>query len=286
MRLPSRPSALRARRCACACGFALAALALLPSGIAAQAIRGVVVEGTTSVPIPGATVELLAADSTPLRTVTSDRRGWFQLDVAAGGRYFLRPRHPSYTAVSLDSVRVGEHEIVTVMLRMGISAIPLEPLVVTARSRDRLAGFYRRAEENRRGQFIHREFIDRRIALRPSQLVRMTPGVFVIPTDNGLSSIITMRGVTGGRCAAAIFLDGLPVPQEVGMTIDDFTAADQLEGIEIYDAYTIPPPELPATTNECGIVAFWSRRDAFRPFTWKRVIAGVVLGAFILLTTR
>jgi len=263
----------------------VAVLALLPAALRGQTIRGAVLEGDTTEPVVGATIDLLSADSTLLRSASSDKRGWFELELESEGKYLLRPSHPSYTAAGIDTVSVGKHEIVTVVLRMGRTAIPLEPLVVTARSRDRLSGFYSRSERGGPGHFIHRDYIESRIASRPTQLLWMVPGVRIVPNADGLSSVITLRG-PAGRCAPDIFLDGLPVPQDIGMSIDDATAAALLEGVEIYDAYTISPPELPVTTNNCGIVAFWSRRDAFRPFTWKRLAIGILLGGIILLSVR
>jgi hypothetical protein len=260
----------------------------LPATLHAQTIRGVVLEDDSTVPIAGATVELLRADSTPHRSAVSDARGWFELDAGSAGSYLLRPSHPSHsswTGPGLDSVTVGAHEIVTVVLRMGRTVIPLEPLIVAARSRDRLSGFLERAAQPGQGRFIHREFIAGRVTARPSELLRMTPGVWLVPGDGGESHAITMRG-PAGRCPAALFLDGLPVPQAIGMSIDHFTAADLLEGIEIYDAHTIPPSVLGVIANDCGVVAFWSRRDAHRPFSWRQLGIGLLLGAVLVLTIR
>jgi hypothetical protein len=263
----------------------VAAACAVPAAAGAQAIRGVVLEGHTTEPIVAATIDVLRSDSTFVTTVTSDQRGWFRLELDGEGTYLLRPAHSAYTTSGLDSVTVGRHEVVSVVLRMGPAVIPLDRLVVAARSRDRLAGFYERSESGVQGRFIHRPFIEARVGSLPSELLRMTPGVIVTPSGDGHSNFITLRG-PGGRCPAAIFLDGLPVPQGIGASIDEFTAADLLEGVEIYDAYTMPPAGLPIASNGCGIVAFWSRRDVHRPFTWKRLGVGLLIGAFIVLTAR
>jgi hypothetical protein len=269
--------------------FLLPAVALalaLPAALHAQVIRGVVFEDGSSQPVVGATIELLRADSTTQASVESDARGWFHLDAGRAGTYLLRPSHAAYRAAGLDSVSVGQHEIVTVVLRMGPSVIPLERLVVTARSRDRLSAVLERAEQGQPGRFVLRDYIESRVTARPSELLRMAPGVRVDPVaGDPHSNLITMRG-PGGRCAAALFLDGLPVSQTLGTSIDNFTAADLLEGVEIYDAYTVPPAELRVVSNDCGVIAFWSRRDAHRPFSWKRVALGALIGGAILLLAR
>jgi len=261
------------------------ALTSLPPALAAQTIKGVVLEGSTSNPVIGATVEMLRADSTAVGTVTSDEQGWFELDVPSGGTYLLRPSHPSYVAAGLDSVPVGEHEIVSVVLRMGAAAIPIERLVVTARSGDRLAAFYRRAESEGFAYFLEREEIEKRRAALPTRLVQMMPGIRIAYDPDGRSDLIMMRGIRG-QCPATVLLDGLPVAQDIGMSIDEFTSPELLEGVEIYPPNVALPQELPVIQNDCGVVAFWSRREAFRPLTWTRVIVAGVLGLLILLGSR
>jgi hypothetical protein len=275
------------------------ALALMaPAGAAGQTIRGAVLEEDTATPIVTAAVEVRGADMT--YTAVSNEVGWFQLHLSEPGQYVLRPSHLSYTAAGADTVTVARHEIVTVVVRMGRAAIPLEPLVVATRTFHPLKGFYDRMEQGRRGYFVGRDFIQRRLALRPSHLVDMTPGIRVMGASSVLgsdftSSTITMRGV-GGRCAANVFLDGMPVPPGI-TSIDELTSADQLEGVEIYHSFAEAPEifysmfqlhglDSAGFMRQCGVVAFWSRRDIqYRPH-WVRWAVGVGLAGLLFLMTR
>ncbi len=257
---------------------------MLPGRSGAQTIRGVVLEEGATDPSQGATIELLRPDSTLEAAVLSDEKGWFQILAQEAGTYLLRPSHLSFTATRVDSVSAQEHEIVTVVLRMGRRPIPLEPLVVVARTWHPLAGFYERSQAGGLGKFVHRDFIQPRIASLPSQLLIMTPGIRLFRSEDGMSNTITMWGV-GGRCTPSVYLDGLPVPAGI-TTIDDLTASEMIEGIEIYDSYAVPPHIFPIRRDEyCGIVAFWSRREAFRPMGWKKWwIAVLSITTFVLLS--
>jgi hypothetical protein len=270
---------------------------LAASGAAAQTVRGVVLEEGTATPVASATLEVRGADTA--YTALSDDKGWFQLHLREPGRYVLRPSHLSYTAAGADTVTLARHEIVTVVVRMGRAAIPLEPLVVAARTFHPLKGFYDRMETGRRGYFVRRDFIDRRLALRPSRLVDMTPGIRVMGPSSvfgsDFTSTITMWGV-GGRCAAHVFLDGLPVPRGI-TSIDELTSADQIEGIEIYDSFAAAPEIFQSVfqlhgldddgfMRQCGVVAFWSRRDIYQQRSWVRWLAGVGLAGLVFLMTR
>jgi hypothetical protein len=270
---------------------------MAPAGAAGQTIRGVVLEEGTTTPIATATVEVRGADAT--YTTVSDEMGWFHLQLREPGRYGLRPSHLSYVAAGVDTVAVERHEIVTVVMRMGRAAIPLEPLVVAARTFHPLRGFYERLEQGKRGYFVRRDYIERRLGVRPSHLVEMTPGIRVERASSVMGSdfvnTITMWG-TGGRCRANVFLDGMPVPP--GLTsIDELTSADLLEGVEIYASFAEAPTlfqsmfhlhglDSDGFMRQCGVVAYWSRRDVYRRTNLVRWMVGVGLAGLVYFMTR
>lgn len=261
---------------------------LAPAAVRAQQIRGVVVEDMTDTPIPGVTVELLAEDSTIRASAVTASTGWFQLPTGSAGRFLLRTSHPVFTAGALLEVVVQQREIVTIVLRMSGGAIPLEPLVVTARSHDRLSGFRERAQRSGFGRYITREQIDERPAARPSDLLRMVPEVRIElvrdPSGVFTSNAVLMRSF-GELCAPAIYLDGMPIPQDFGFDIDDLISTELIEGVEIYRSYVGAPLEFHLPQNTCGVIAFWSRTIRGRPLSWKSfAIAGVLAGIMVLMT--
>jgi hypothetical protein len=205
----------------------------------------------------------------------------------------------SYTATAADTVTLDRHEIVTVVVRMGRAAIPLEPLVVATRTFHPLKGFYDRMEDGKRGYFVPRDFIQRRLALQPSNLVDMTPGIRVsgclFRPRVGFHEYLTMWGV-GGYCVANVFLDGLPVPPGI-TSIDELTSADQLEGVEIYHSFAEAPEifysmfqlhglDSDGFMRQCGVVAYWSRRDIYYRPHWVRWVLGVGLAGLVFFMTR
>jgi hypothetical protein len=278
-RLPVRPSAL-------AIGIALL---LLPAALTGQAIFGVVVEDGTAAPIASVTVELLARDSTIQASTTTAASGHFSLPVRAGGRFYLRASHPSYTQSGGLAVAVKKQELVTVILRMGRTAIPLEPLLVTARSHDRASGFRERASGRGMGRYITRAEIDKRVANRPSDLLRTTPEVRIETVRDG-SGVFTSNAILmhslGEPCAPAIYLDGIPISMDFGVDVDDLITSELLEGIEIYQSYVSAPLELHIPRDTCGVVAFWSRSARGSPLTLKRLGIGALLAGMMLLVMR
>jgi hypothetical protein len=296
-----RPAASRLtlaeRRRAGLLTFAVVLATLTPASAVGQTIRGVVLEEGTTTPIATATVEVRGADTT--YTAVTNEVGWFELHLHEPGQYVLRPSHMSYAAVTADTLTLARFEIVTVVMRMGLAAIPLQPLVVATRTFHPLKGFYDRMESGKRGYFVKRDFIQRRLAVPPSRLVDMTPGIRVRGASSVLGSDFTsslMMWGPGGYCRANVFLDGLPVPPGI-TSIDQLTSADQLEGVEIYHSFAAAPEifysmfqlhglDSDGFRRQCGVVAYWSRRDFYYRPHWVRWVLGVGLAGLVFLMTR
>jgi hypothetical protein len=257
------------------------------------------VEEGTATPIATAAVEVRHGDIT--YTATTSRTGWFELELREPGRYVVQTSHMSYATTGADTVSLARHEIVTVVVRLARAAIPLEPLVVATRTYHPLKGFYERKDRGGRGHFVGRDYIDRRLGLRPTQVVEMAPGIRIERRESVLGSSfadsITMWSV-GGRCAANVFLDGMPVPTGTS-SIDELISADRLEGVEIYDSFALAPEifyimfQLQGRDEDefgfrrqCGVVAYWSRRENDRRRHWLRWALGVGAVSVVYFVTR
>lgn len=255
---------------------------LIPSALQAQSIRGIVFEYGTRNTIAGAAVEVV--DRKGLVTAaTSDSMGYFIIYPRTAGRMTVHATHPSFTAVRTDTVTAAQKEMVTVFVRMTNSPIAIAPIVVTARSRTALNGFYERQRRNAFGRYITEKEIERKRPVSVEQLMRGVVGVQVAEGDSEL----TLRGNDIAPCSANIFVDGLPMPQGRDVDLDLVVPIGQLAAVEIYPDATGVPFEFMNAGNQCGSVVFWTRpiRNA-RPITWKRAgIAAAIVGAVVLVET-
>lgn len=252
-----------------------------PSLARAQTIRGVVVEEGTGAPIAGVLVELVARGEGPIARAQTDGEGVFLLLPRRAGSYLLRLTHIAYAPVDSAALAATAGETVQIELRMSRTAIPVEPLVVTARRSGRLAEFYERQERGGFGRFLTREDIERRPGARATDLLRTIPGVQIVASGAG-TNLITMRG-GADRCLATVYIDGLPVRQFPESGIDDLLPTDAIEGVEVYTGFASAPSPIHARDG-CGVVAFWSRTgEPGRRWSWKRFAVGA--GLFLLLFT-
>lgn len=263
-------------------GLSLITVVVAPAS--AQTIRGVVVDDLTRGPVPGAVIELyLAPQPDTIRTTTNDQ-GRFTLSVTDAGTYGLRASHPSYLPSEMDSVTIGTGEDLWVELRLGQTAIPLEPLRVQVSRSSHLAGF----DERRRiglGRYLTRGDIENRKAARISDLLSQTPGVRFQRTRSA-GMLLTMRS-GGANCLPAIWIDDVEVHQNERSTIDDLLRPGVLEAVEIYSSHGAAPRQY--VTGPCGVVLFWTRRSSGgegNPWQWKRVLAGAGAAIILILLLR
>jgi hypothetical protein len=285
----TRGFAMVARRCGKALAVLLV-LGLVPAGAAAQqVIRGRVVEDVTRRPIQGATVELLGAGVRDHARATTDSAGDFRVAVPRAGGFGLRVSHTGFLTYEAHDIEVGTAEAVTVEVRLGRSAIPLEPLIVVGERGGPLQEFDLRRRAGL-GRYMTREEIVRRGAATTPELLRGLPGISIRPVvrrgRTPAGALIEMRGGLG-TCLPATWIDGLLVPQQAESTMEHVLAPGAIEAIEIYNSSAAAPAQY--VTGSCGVILFWTRRghqEDGAPWRWKRVLAGAGAAAIIFLLMR
>jgi hypothetical protein len=269
---------------------AIVALVLTPvhpsaSSVEAQIIRGMVVEATGRAPIGGAVVELRADRDGGKTQATSDSLGLFVLRAPRAGSYTLGASRLGYLKYEGDTIRLGSAESVSIEIRLDTRVVPLEPLVVMARSGSAPEGFEARRAGGF-GRFLTRKDIDARSAPHTTDLFRAMPGVVITAQRRGPGSSLQMRGTTG-LCAPAVWIDGLAVPIYAGTNIDDLLMPTVIEAIEVYNSVSSAPIQY--RSGSCGVVLFWTRRGSGAEggrVSWWKVALGVGAAAGFILLLR
>lgn len=238
----------------------------------AQIVRGSVIEDRTRLPVAGAEVTLLTGEEGRPPSTTTDSVGEFRIRAPRAGTYGLRVVHSAYRTRETPGVEVAVGETVTLEIRVSASAIPLETIVVTARS-STMPGFDRRRETGF-GRFLVREDIEARAASRTTDLLRGVSGLTLMPVRRGRRSLLFMRSGLG-LCEPAIWVDGNRVTQSPSSTLDDFVLPETIEGVEVYRSSAEAPVQY--VGGPCGVVLIWTRRgsgDDGDPWSWQKLLIG------------
>ena len=285
-----RPGAARLPAAALAALAALAAALLAAPLPAAQAqadttgtISGVV-RGPGGVSIVGAEVVLTpvrgpGAGTVIARRVFTDDGGRFQVGGMPNGRASVAVRRIGYR----PSVREVDVPLVAA-LALSLEAVPQTMAAVVVKDRrvrhtGWAAQFYERRERGM-GRYIGKEELDRRNAIRTTDVLRGVPGLAISSSMRG--SAIRIRG---SRCDPLIWIDGTPALAGY-LDIDNFQP-NSLEGIEVYSGVSTVPVELrgPRGEESCGVIALWSRMPEPRRRGPKKVYTADDLATLVASAT-
>lgn len=273
-----------------ACVFALARAA----PCAAQVVFGRVVDDATGTPLSAVTVALLDAQGRTIARTATDSIGIFELTVAQAGSFSLNAQQLGFRSWTSERLDLRRNELLQVEVRLGRQAIPLQPLLISARRtppRDRLSEFdERRNNPTRAGYYLTREEIERRPIATPTQQLIGIPGVTVRPIPgssgpdtNDRSIIYLPTGLGGLPCMANVFVDGIPVRQSSGISIDDVIDPGSIGGVEVY-ARSAGAPTQYVINPTCGVVLFWSRpAPVNRDWAWPRIAIGAGLAVILAI---
>jgi carboxypeptidase family protein/TonB-dependent receptor-like protein len=240
-----------------AAAAALVCAASLPA--AAQTVHGRVLERGTDHPVAAARVELRAGNAVRGQART-DTAGAFDFDVPGAGTYRVSAERVGYAPMMSAEVRIDWLDSLDVVFRMSAEAVALEPVQVSVGARHPpawLAGFYERLRGNGPGRFITRDRIAAGNPAFTSDILRRVAGLSVRPTRRGYA--VRMRG----GCEPLVYVDGVQVTMYgPTMTIDDLVQPGDLEGVEIYDASTLPPEFVRDNRGSmCGAIMFWTKLE-------------------------
>jgi hypothetical protein len=248
--------------------LAILTIALAPSALTAQAVRGRVVDAETGQGVVDVEVVLRRGRGTVDRAVT-DSLGLFHLRGRTEGEYRVEAVHLAYDTAT-TSLRVAAEEMVVVDLRLSRSVIEIEPLTITARARDprhdaTYEGLYARRSDfprvGGRRAVLHTD-LEMRVSRATDVLGRFNSRFRrrnYVAIGEGFDderwgcTVVYWRGrLVGTRLLAEILIEG--------------TSIGELEGIEYYDGAIYAPAvfrDQPsyAWGYRCPVIVLWPRRD-------------------------
>ena len=277
------------------CGaLAALALALLPALL--PALAGA--QATPAAPVSNAVVNVIgvvrAADGTPLvgaevlltpkltgpgltmgRKTFTDDSGTFRIPSIPEGTATIAVRRIGFRPISIETPVPAP---VALAFALEPAATQLSKVVVQDR-RNRYEGplaHFNRRRDLGFGRFITRDDIDKRNALRTTDLLRSLPGVMVSPGRTGITQVRLRQN----NCPPFVWLDGSPALAGY-LDVDSFDPST-LAGIEVYSGVGTVPVELrgPRGEERCGVIALWSmvaeprpRRSKAKPVTADQLAA-------------
>jgi hypothetical protein len=204
-------------------------------------------------PIVGARIGLMGYSAAAL----TRSNGEFVLDSLPAGTQALVVRQLGYrpTEVAVD---LSSRTPARVTVRLGDYVPELSPVEVVSRREDGLqrVGFLDRKRSAAGGYFITPEQIERRNAMKFTDIVRTTPGLRVSET-NGQAMLASTRSATGNGCVT-VWVDGAAWQQLDAGDLDTFVQPNEVAAIEVYNGISVPP-QFTQPGQSCTAVVVWTK---------------------------
>ena len=236
-------------------------LALLATPLAAQTIRGRVVDARTGEGVAEAAVSALTDGGRRAGRARTGSDGKFSLPVRTAGSMRLRVERTGYRETLTAAMPVAARETIDVEVSVSAAPLTIAPLRVTARvepPRRRnlvLNGFYDR-ERRGFGRFVRREEIERHGDYNLVNVLSRVTGVAVHYV--GVRQYIYFRRY---RCTPHFYLDGMRMTVGRGEDVNSFVSTFQIEAIEVYQSPVEIPPEY-NVGRTCGAILIWTKHEA------------------------
>jgi len=243
-----------------ASAIALALAAMAPPAARSQPVpQGAPAAGTarligtitdsSGVPLARAEIWLLAVAA--LRTISNDS-GAFELTGLPAGPVTFAIRRLGYESATFSStLKEGKTH------RASFPLTPAPQALAGVHVQDTTSAWLSLFESRRgghRGTFITRADFAKRQHRVASDILRMVPGVQIVPTRFG-TQVVMSRGAGARRCVPQLYVHTTPYSGN----FDDFTPED-IEALEVYVGISEIPPDLNTMGRPvCAAIVIWTR---------------------------
>lgn len=203
-------------------------------------------------PLAGARVMLQGGGT----TAVTKQNGEFTLDSLPSGTQAIVVRKLGY-AVTEEPVELSSNHPAQTTVQMDDFVPTLETMRVEAAEDKALAdvGFLSRKQSGM-GYYLDGKTINHQ-ALSFSDVMRVAPGLRIIPLGNGRSNmIVDSRG--GGNGCVNYYVDGTLWQTMTPGDIDDFVRPSELVAVEVYHGSQAPAQFTPAGQSGCATIVAWT----------------------------
>lgn len=219
-------------------------------------LTGRVLSGEDGSPIVSAFVELQRSGA----NAVTDSAGRFRIPSTSPGLDIVRVSLIGF-AESAAPVQLRTGHTTSVTFHLDPEVLRMDDIEITVKSGWRLArnGFWHR-ERRGLGIYFTPEEIEETRASRPSDLLRSLAGIYVAPSQAGISYVAFRRTPRNSGCRPAVFVDG---QEALHMAVDEIAMGDVL-AMEVYRGTSDLPAQFHRTVGrECGAIIVWTRlRDS------------------------
>ena len=248
----------------------LAWLPTLTSGLAAQAVRGTIMERESGRPLLGATIVLVDSVGGAIQSSISDERGEYRLRAPRVGEYSLLFRRVGFQAVVTTAFSLGASTTLTIDVALSATTTRLDTIIVRGKRDGVTPGqdFFSRHQALGRGVFLSRLDVLSHETTYVTEVLESVPELRLIRDSPTLPPKV--RGADGGCIVWSINRMPLVQPPVTllrkgrkdtawrPLAIDGLVLPRDVAGIEVYPRSRDVPREWQLEAAGCGLIMVWT----------------------------
>jgi hypothetical protein len=189
--------------------------------------------------------------------VLTKTNGDFALDSLPSGTQALEVRKLGY---SVTEVAVELSSTTPAVANVTMSdAVPLLATMRVEATKDKAlsdVGYLQRKQSGM-GYFMDGNAINKD-AISFADVMRVAPGLKVVPLGDGRTYVITDSRNPGGNACVNFYVDGSPWTEVTPGDIGTFVRPDEIVAIEVYHGSETPPQYTKAGMSSCAAVVVWT----------------------------
>jgi hypothetical protein len=204
-------------------------------------------------PVAGARVGLMGTSAATLTRANGD----FVLDSLPAGTQAIVVRQLGYRPAEM-TVDLSSRTPSRVTVQLGAYVPELSPVEVVSRRDEGLqkVGFLDRKRTAAGGYFMGPEQLEKRNAMKFTDILRSTPGIRV-SEQNGQAMISSTRSTTANACVT-MYVDGAQWQQLEPGDLDSFVQPNEVAAIEVYSGSSVPI-QFTQAGQSCAAVVVWTK---------------------------
>jgi hypothetical protein len=205
-------------------------------------------------PVVGARVGLMGSSAAAITRAD----GSFVLDSLPSGTQAVVVRQIGYNPIE-QTVELSSRAPARVTVKLGVFVPQLTPVEVVSVREEGLqrVGFNDRKRNSAGGHFIDGPTIEKRQALRFTDLLRTIPGLTVRADGNNQQNVYSTRGASGDGCVT-FYVDGSPWRSLEAGDLDTFVKPTEVAAVEVYQG-TNSPAQFQTAGQNCAAVVVWTK---------------------------
>jgi hypothetical protein len=203
-------------------------------------------------PLSGARVMLQGGGTVAISRTNGD----FTLDSLPSGTQALQVRKLGYAASEV-AVELSANEPAKTTVTLGDFVPTIAVMKIEAQRDKALADIgYLSRKQTGMGFYMDGDMINH-ASLAFSDVMRMAPGLRIVPSGDGRTSVITDSRSAGNGCVN-YYVDGTLWQTMTAGDIDEFVRPDELVAVEVYHGSSTPPQYTPAGQSGCATIVAWT----------------------------